>query len=597
VEGHLNHAAPEATGAAGATGENGTVSKPHTSTNAPKMQSPDDSNTLARAAIRAILDGQAPNGTAPGNCGAWADVIAAVIEAHQVGGTPAARRAFDALARQDPALARLVAGDPVPVQTATPEYLTDLGNARRLVRLHGHDLRYVRAWGWLRWDGRRWERDETGEVVRRAKAVALGYYDDAQTEQDRAKAAMQDAQRAADAGDLAAGEAADRRLKQAQRMATTLAGWGKASQARGRLESMVVLAQTEAAIAERQEVFDAQPWALNLANCTLDLRSGAIRAHDRADLLTTAAPVAYDPTATCPRWLAFLARIMDGNQDLISFLQRIVGYALTGDVSEQCLFLLHGSGSNGKSTFLKTILAMLGKDYSTQAAPDVLIAGMNRHPTELADLAGKRLVASIEVEEGKRLAEALVKQLTGGDPLKARLMRQDFFQFEPSFKLFLAANHKPVIRGTDYAIWRRVKLIPFTVTIAEAEKDPHLLEKLLEELPGILAWAVAGCQAWQRDGLHVPAAVAAATEAYRAESDTIAAFLAEFTETGANLRVKAGDLYKAYKTWADAGGERFDNQTIFGRKIAERGFDKATDRQKGTWYLGVGLIEPDKAEP
>jgi putative DNA primase/helicase len=562
-----------------------------------------DSNAVARAAIRAMLDGQASNGTAPADCGPWADTLQALIDAHASGQAPAVLRAFDALAAADPALAQLVAGDLAPgsaganLTPAAPtltetEYLTDLGNTKRLVRLHGQDLRHVRVLGWLRWDGRRWERDETSEIMRRAKAVSLGYYGDAQRALDRAKEAAADMQAGQNADDPATSEIAERRLKDAQRLAGALASWGKASQARARIESMVTLAQSEAGIVARQDDFDTHPWLLTVANGTLDLRSGTLRAHDRADMITKAAPVAYDPTAACPRWLAFLARVMADNAELIDFLQRVVGYCLTGDVSEQSLFFLHGAGSNGKSTFLKTILAMLGKEYAMQAAADVLIAGKDRHPTELADLAGARLVASIEVEEGKRLAEALVKQLTGGDPVKARFMRQDFFQFEPTFKLLLAANHKPTIRGTDYAIWRRVKLIPFTVTIGESEKDPHLLEKLLGELPGILAWAVAGCLAWQREGLQVPDAVKAATEAYRAESDTLGAFLAECTEQGPGLQTQAGPLFTAYLAWAKASNERELTRVAFGRQLEERGFDKYKDPGKRTWfYTGLGLTQ------
>lgn len=491
-------------------------------------------------------------------------------------------------------------GGPTPAAPTLPEseYLTDLGNAKRLVRLHGDDLRHVAAWGWLCWDGRRWERDETGEHVRRAKRVALSFYDDAQRALDRAKKAAAEAQQAQDAGDTAASEAAVKRMQDAQRLAGALAGWGKTSQARGRIEGMVKLAESEELTATRADLFDAQPWLLNVANGTLDLRTGTLRAHDRADMLTKCSPVAYHPSAICPRWLAFLDRIMGGDpkdtkaedrkKGLISFLQRVVGYCLTGDVSEQSLFFLHGAGQNGKSTFLRTILAMLGRDYAMQAAADVLITGKDRHPTELADLAGARLVASIEVEEGKRLAEALVKQLTGGDPVKARFMRCDFFQFDPTFKLLMAANHKPAIRGTDFAIWRRVKLIPFTVVIPDDEKDPHLGEKLLGELPGILAWAVAGCLAWQGDGLQVPAAVKEATEAYRAEQDLLGSFLAECTEKGG--QAQAGPLFSAYLEWARLPKEQEPTRAAFGKLLKERGYDKYTDdHTRRTYYMGLTL--------
>jgi len=267
----------------------------------------------------------------------------------------------------------------------------------------------------------------------------------------------------------------------------------------------------------------------------------------------------------------------------------MVGYSLTGDVSEQVLFFLYGSGANGKSTFVNMLLSLLGEDYAIQAAPELLVVGKDRHPTEVADLYNKRLVASIEVEDGKRLAEGLVKQLTGGDKLKARLMRQDFFQFDPTHKLFLVANHKPIVRGTDYAIWRRIKLVPFDVTIAPENRDPHLLEKLIAEAPGILAWAVRGCIEWQKIGLDTPESVTTATDAYQAESDTLSAFIKECLVMVDVAETKASDLYVSYKTWCEDNGERAMSGTLFGRKLVERGFDKYQKRA-GTFYIGVGIV-------
>lgn len=362
---------------------------------------------------------------------------------------------------------------------------------------------------------------------------------------------------------------------------------------------MVKLAESEPAVSAQAHQFDACPWLLNCLNGTIDLRTGILSPHDPDNLITALVPVDYDPGATCPTWDAFVNRIMAGNVALITFLQRIIGYALTGSVSEQALFFLHGLGANGKSTFLKTILAVLGRDYAKQAAPDVLVENRNRHPTEVADLAGVRFVASIEVSDGKRLAEALVKQLTGGDPMKARHMRQDFFQFDPTFKILLAANHKPVIKGTDHAIWRRIKLIPFTVTIPEAEQDKALDSKLLKELPGILAWAVRGCLDWQRDGLGVPSEVVDTTAAYRAESDVLTPFLDERCVRGEGFRTQAGPLFAAYRDWADANGIRSHDQLTtvsFGRELQARGFDKSTDKSKRlTFYAGLDLLSDPPA--
>ena len=473
-----------------------------------------------------------------------------------------------------------------------PEHYTDLGNAYRLVRVHGQDLRHVTGWGWVSWDGQRWQRDDKAPMLW-AKAIALGFYEDAKYLHDQEQAHLEAAKRAATAGDTAAEGIAHERIKELKAKETAAVNWARASQARGKLEAAVKLAESERAVSAEIDQFDADPWLLNCANGILDLRSGILRPHNRGDMFAALAPTAYDPAATCPTWDAFLARIMRDSAELTSFLQRVIGYSLTGSVREQVLFFLYGSGANGKSTFLNTILAMLGRDYAKQAAPDVLIESSGRHPTELADLAGVRFVASIEVSEGKRLAEALVKQLTGGDPVKARLMRQDFFQFDPAFKILLAANHKPVVKGTDFAIWRRIKLIPFTVTIPDAEQDKTLGDKLLAELPGILAWAVRGCLAWQRDGLGIPAEVVDATAAYRAESDELAPFLEECCNLGEKLQAQAGPLFEAYKKWAEDGGilerDRL-NHVKFGRRLQERGYDKYTDPStRKTFFVGLEL--------
>lgn len=477
-------------------------------------------------------------------------------------------------------------------QPPRPEHFTDLGNTYRLIRQYGGDLRHVTGWGWLAWDGARWQRDDKPAYVM-SKAVALGLYGDAQDLLGQARKHLETAQRAAELGDGKAEAIAQDRAKDLQGRAAALASWAKASQSRGKIEAAVKLAESEPSVSATSEDFDADPWLLNCANGTIDLRTGELRPHTRGDLLTRLAPVPYDPTAICPTWDAFLTHIMGGNADMLGFLQRAVGYSLTGSVQEQCLFFPYGGGANGKSTFLKAILSMLGRDYAKQAAPELLTVGQDRHPTELADLAGVRFVASIEVAEGKRLAEALVKQLTGGDPVKARLMRQDFFQFDPAFKIWLAANHKPVVKGTDFAIWRRIRLIPFTVTIPEAEQDKRLGDKLHAELAGILAWAVRGCLAWQRDGLGVPATVTAATEAYRAESDELAGFLEERIDLEERGQEQAGPLYRAYHDWAEANGLK-DKDILtnvkFGRQLTERGFDKYKDPSTKTYfYTGLTL--------
>ncbi len=313
------------------------------------------------------------------------------------------------------------------------------------------------------------------------------------------------------------------------------------------------------------EEMDRGPGLLNCANGTLDLKTGQLREHRHGDILTKLSPVAYNPDADCEVWERFIDQIFQSNSELILFVRRLLGYCLTGDVREQILPIFWGTGANGKSTLLNAILEMMGDDYAI-AARDLLLAKRGeRHPTELADLFGKRLVCCVETDQGRHLAESLVKDLTGGDRIRARRIREDFWEFSPTHKVILCTNHKPVIRGTDHAIWRRVRLIPFGVTIPAAEQDKSLPNKLHAERPGILAWCVRGCLEWQREGLGLPAVVQAATSAYRDEQDMVGTFIADCCVTGlADYRVKAGDLFGAFVAWCKRTGEKEITQRVFG---------------------------------
>ena len=352
------------------------------------------------------------------------------------------------------------------------------------------------------------------------------------------------------------------------------------------LRAALSLAQSEPGIPILPEEMDRDPWLLNVLNGTLDLRTGQLREHRREDLLTKLAPAEYHPDAQAHRWLTFLDRILAGNIGLIAYLQRVVGYSLTGDVREQCLWFCHGKGANGKSTFLVTIKEMLG-DYGLQAVTDLLMAkNTEAHPTERADLFGKRFIATIESEEGKRMAEALMKQLTGGDPIRARKMRKDLFEFMPTHKIFLAANHKPVVRGTDHAVWRRIKLIPFLVTIPEAEKDKALAEMFRDKLPGILAWAVQGCLAWQRMGLGEPDEVVRATAEYRSEQDSVQGFLDECCVLDPEAKTRSTILLTAYLNWS---GNRFTTSHQFREALNGKGFESKRGHGGGYYFRGIHL--------
>jgi putative DNA primase/helicase len=454
-------------------------------------------------------------------------------------------------------------------------HLTDLGNAQRVVARHGQDLRYCHAWKcFLTWDGQRWAADDTGEAERRAKETQRSFY---RWAADRLAALAQST-----AGDE---EARKQQATQLTRVVQHALKWEEAR----RMSACLELARSEPGIPIRPAGMDRDPWALNLANGTIDLRTGRLRPHQREDLLTKLAPVAYDPAATCPLWEGCLKTWMGGNRDLVDYLRRTIGYALSADVSEQVLFFLYGTGCNGKSTFLNTIREVLG-DYACQAVSELLLAkNTEAHPTERADLFGRRFVTTIEADEGKRMAEALMKQLTGGDPLKARKMRQNFFEMTPTWKIFLAANHQPVIRGTDFAVWRRIRLIPFTVTINDAAKDKHLDEKLRGEQAGILNWAVRGCLEWQHHGLADPEEVRQATEAYQREQDSLANFIADCCVVAEFAKIKSSLLLKAYQEWS---GDKNITPPGFRARMNAKGF-YSKESSGSYFYHGIGLAASD----
>ena len=329
---------------------------------------------------------------------------------------------------------------------------------------------------------------------------------------------------------------------------------------------------------------------LNVTNGTLNLKNGELRSHIREDLITKLVPIDYSPEATCPRWLQFLEQITDGDDDLTRFLQKSVGYSLTASIREQCFFILHGTGANGKSTFVNVVSALLG-DYAIHTRSETLLIGRgDQIANDIARLDGARFVAAGEIELGRRLAEGLVKQMTGGDKLTGRFLYHEFFDFEPRFKLWLAVNHTPRVSGTDDAVWRRIRLVPFSVTIPEGRQDRDLEEKLKQELPGILAWAVEGCELWQTEGLKSPKAVAAATQAYRDDSDVIAAFIHEKCQTGRTCEISKADLYNAFVKWCLESGDDATSKREFGRCIAERGYkdDRKGDSRTRTW-VGIKL--------
>ena len=438
--------------------------------------------------------------------------------------------------------------------------LTDLGNSERFVAQHGEDARYCFPWAkWLVWTGARWERDDAGKVHRLAKEAVRGIYREASDaeHEDRRKA---------------------------------LAKHAAASESETRIRAMLELAKSEVPV--MPEELDAETMLLNVLNGTLDLRTGELRDHRRDDLITKLAPVQYDPGAAAPSWQAFLERVLPG-EDLRGFVQRAAGYSATGVTGEQCMFIHHGAGANGKTTFQETLAAALG-DYAMRTPTETLLVKRSGGvPNDVARLKGARFVTASETEEGRRLAESLIKDLTGQDTISARFMRAEWFDFKPTHALHLSTNHKPEIRGTDAAIWRRIRLVPWAVTIPPAEQDKKLPEKLRAELPGVLAWIVRGCSAWRREGLKAPEEVRQATRGYRAEMDVLAAFLADCCVRGENEEEFAGELWGAWKRWSEETGEQTGTQKRFGGRLAERGFLNHRDSKTGRKVWAGVSLRPD----
>jgi putative DNA primase/helicase len=434
---------------------------------------------------------------------------------------------------------------------------TDLGNARRLVNAHGEFFRYAPQLGqWLTWDGRRWADDATGEIVRYAKQITDMILDD---------------------GHLTSDE--------------KLFSWGKRSQSAPCIANMISLAKTEEGIPVLVKHLDADPYEFNVRNGTLNLRTGELHAHRQSDLITKLADIIYDPEAQCPTWLETLNGIFAGDQSLVKFLQLFAGYSLTGIVSEQKMTFSHGTGANGKTTIMNALRAITG-DYGISLASDVLIdSGHEGHSTGITDLRGARFVTATETEEGRRFNESLVKQLTGSDPIKARRMRTDNFEFQPTHKLWMSGNHLPRIQGTDHAIWRRLALLPFEVRFPI---DPTLSDRLFKETSGILAWAVQGCLEWQSDGLQIPERVDAATQGYRDSQDHIGRFIADECIVREQCYVSSVVLRRAYESWCEEQGEKAWSATAVGRELSNRGYESKRTNKARIW-AGIGLATEENA--
>jgi len=450
---------------------------------------------------------------------------------------------------------------------------TDLASAYLLVRRHGADLCYCAELDWLVWDGMRWQRDQMGEVHRRLHDIGRSL--EMSAKQLRIASAKERRNGNAEEANALAAEA------------KRIGDWGTGLQRKKGMSSAENVARDLSEVRVRANAFDRDPGAIS---CLTGTYVGEMMPHRREDMITRLANTGYARDAEAPIWEAFLERIQP-DPEIRAFLQRALGYSLTGHTGEQCMFVCHGHlGANGKSTLLETVRYVLG-DYAVHVQGDTLMSiGRARGAdNDLMRLRGARFVTAIETEEGRKLDEPRIKSLTGGDTMTARLLYHEPVEFVPVAKIWLATNHKPDVNGSDEAIWRRLRLIPFEVQIPEEERDPNIGHRMRSEAPGILAWMLDGMSQWMDGGLRPPEAVMAATREWREESDELAKFIFEMCVRLPSARCAAGQLYSAYADWARASGTATPlTMTAFGRRLSELGYreSKSSDRR---WRNGLGL--------
>lgn len=435
---------------------------------------------------------------------------------------------------------------------------TDDGNANRLVALYGDKIRFCHEHNrWYIWDGNRWLKDERESIIGYAREIPRVITEDASKAND-------------------------------DEAAKVLTKWANASRSVNRIFAIPKIAKTDARVTVGSDQLDADPWLFNVQNGTIDLRTGGINPQDKSDNITRMSPITYNPRATCPRWLAYLEGVFAGNRELIDFIQRAVGYSLTGLTNEQAFFILYGPQGTGKTTFIETVRQIFG-EYARNTDPSTLIQKQrtSRANPDVARLQGARFVSSSETEENDRLAAGLVKRLSGSTKITASYLYAEDFEFDPVMKLWIDTNHKPRISAHDDAVWARLVPIPFTVNFRGTANQIKGLDELLKgELPGILRWAVDGCLIWRQRGLERPTVVTQAADEYRAESDVISLFVDEACLVSPDATCSATDLFAAYTKWCNESNERPVNIRLFKTRLGEHGYEqKRTD--SGQRWLGI----------
>lgn len=442
--------------------------------------------------------------------------------------------------------------------------LTDYGNAERLVARYRDQIRHCpQRKLWLTWDGKRWAWDETGEVQRLAKKTTRAIYSEAEHAKD-------------------------------QDQARAIGRHAGASESHFRISAMVALAQTEPGMPLLATGLDCDPWLLNVQNGTLHLRTGELRPHSRADHITKISSASYDAKAKSALWDKFLAQATGGDAELAAYLQRAVGYALQGNVTEKAFWFLYGAPDGMKSTFIDSVSAALG-DYAVTVSFSTWLVQTNvgGNRGDLVSLMGARLVTSVEVRKGVKFDEEIIKRVTGGDMIEAAAKYEKEVRFLPSFALWLAANDAPTIRDDDEGAWSRVRRIPFNHPLPAGQRDPLMREKLRapEVQSAILAWAVEGCLAWQKSGLGTSAAIDESTASYRRDNDRTAGFFQDNCAFESEAKVSASDLRRAYEDWCKEEGVRHPlNGNDLGERLVKRGCQPLKSNGRRIWK-GVRLLE------
>lgn len=445
-------------------------------------------------------------------------------------------------------------------QSTPARDLTDIGNGKKMAELHGARLRYLLETkdSWLQWTGVFWNRVSQTVIKGLSKDVPASFLQEATL--------------------LPLGPEKSFLKRHAAK-----------SSSNGKLDAAIELFKSEPGIGISISDLDNHDYLFAVQNGIVDLKTGNFLPPDPALLITQVAGTIFDKNATCPRWEKFLDQVMGGDPSLSIYLQRAIGYAMTGSIKEQCLFFAYGFGANGKWTFLNVVRALFG-DLGMQSSSETLMEtkrSSSGTSPDIARLRGKRFVSMSETDDGRHLNEGMLKSLTGGDPIIARDLYESIFEFNPTHKFFLASNHKPTIKGTDHGVWRRIRLIPFNVTISPEQRNPNLEAELREELPGILNWAIKGCLAWQQDGMTTPKAIEQATKEYRDDMDIVGSWISEFCEVGVFEEMKFDAAYKSFDPWCKENYNFSFSKKRLGQMLTERGFEAIN--RGGRIYKGISI--------